>query len=164
MRLIGLRRGTSRDLSSIGNHLKEIGVIAVTPPLRMSIGSEVLARSPKSAAIRRECSRNSIPRAPQLRAKWGNVPDTEVHVRTMCSKNILLGPLDVARRNQSNRMPNLHQLASPAMGRRARLHTNKTRGKPPEDPISAGGEVAERAKSCPDRTPNEITKEGAYDE
>jgi len=31
MRLIGLRRGTSRDLSSIGNHLKEIGVIAVTP-------------------------------------------------------------------------------------------------------------------------------------
>jgi len=47
MRLIGLRRGASHDLSSIGNHLKEIGVIAVTP--RMSIGSEVLARSPKSA-------------------------------------------------------------------------------------------------------------------
>ena len=55
MRLIGLRRGASHDLSSIGNHLKEIGVIAVTPPLRMSIGSEVLARSPKSAAIRRMC-------------------------------------------------------------------------------------------------------------
>ena len=30
MRLIGLRRGASHDLSSIGNHLKEIGVIAVT--------------------------------------------------------------------------------------------------------------------------------------
>ena len=53
MRLIGLRRGANHDLSSIGNHLKEIGVIAVTP--QMSIGSEVLARSPKSAAIRRMC-------------------------------------------------------------------------------------------------------------
>jgi hypothetical protein len=28
MRLIGLRRGASHDLSSIGNHLKEISVIA----------------------------------------------------------------------------------------------------------------------------------------
>jgi hypothetical protein len=31
MRLIGLRRGARHDLSSIGNHLKEIGIIAVTP-------------------------------------------------------------------------------------------------------------------------------------
>jgi len=132
-------------------------------PLRMRLGAKCEPEAQKCSHSTRVLKKLYPSRA-STAGRMGNVPDTGVHVRTMCSKILLLGPLDVARRNQSNRMPKLHQLASPVMGRRARLHTNKTRGKPPEDPISAGGEVAERAKSCPDRTPNEITKEGAYDE
>ena len=132
-------------------------------PLRMRLGAKCEPEAQKCSHSTRVLKKLYPSRA-STAGRMGNVPDTGVHVRTMCSKILLLGPLDVARRNQSNRMPKLHQLASPVMGRRARLHTNKTRGKPPEDPISAGGEVAERAQSCPDRTPNEITKEGAYDE
>jgi len=162
MRLIGLRRGAGHDLSS--HRQSPEGNRRYCGHTPYEHWEQSASPKPKKCSHSTRVLKKLYPSRASTAGQMGNVPDTEVHVRTMCSKNILLGPLDVARRNQSNRMPKLHQLASPVMGRRARLHTNKTRGKPPEDPISAGGEVAERAQSCPDRTPNEITKEGAYDE